>query len=214
MAFPRDLEHGHIRTPRASRSRRVRLRTRAFSLVELVVVVLIVAVLTAIAVPRFTESAARARVTAAAERLGAEIVMTGERARAASAMHGLGVTRNSGKITIVGPDKNVIATRDLGVEPYLATVVRTDLAAGEVQFSGYALPNTSGRIMLRSAGYLAIVSIASDGVVSVSNSVPARAPDPVLADVVSELGDSLTVREIVATPGNTVAVVRAEDKGK
>jgi prepilin-type N-terminal cleavage/methylation domain-containing protein len=216
MPFLRVHDSSLSRTPRDTRSRRVALGAarRAFSLIELVVVILIVAIFTAIAAPRFTESAARSRVTAAADRLGAEIMLTRERARAASAPRVLRVARGSGDLALLDADGKILSTTTIGLEPYLATVVRTDLPASKVAFTAYALPLSSGRIMLRSAGQLAIVSIASDGTVSVSAATPSRAPDPALADVVTQLGDGLIVREITATPGNTIVTSVAEVKAK
>lgn len=199
------------RTPGDMCSRRAALRAGrtaahpAFSLIELVVVILIVSVLTAIAVPRFADSAARSRVMSAADRLGAEIMLTRDRARAASSPRTLTVTRGSGMLRLLDAEETVLGTSDLALEPYIATVVRTDLPASRVQFNGYALPTASGRVMVRSAGYLAIVSIASDGTVGISAATPARAADPAMADVVTQLGAGLTVRELSATPGNRIS---------
>lgn len=202
-------------TPRDTRSWRARVRTPgAFSLVELVIVVLVFAVLSAIAVPRFTASAARARVAGAADLVAGQIVLTRDRARAASGAHRLRVARGSGAVTMVGPDDAVLGAFDLGAEPYLAVVTRTDLPGGEVEFSGYALPTSAGRIMLRSSGHLAIVSIAHDGTVSVSGVAPERSPDPSIADVAAQLGSNLRARDVVATPGNAIRSTAVEDKAK
>lgn len=221
MAFLRVHDSCIQRTPRDTRSRRAALRGAsrfaargAFSLIELVMVIFILAIVTAIAAPRFTESAARARVVAAADRLGAEIMLTRERARAASSPRVLRVARGSGDLALLDGDGAVLSRTTIGLEPYLATVVRTDLPASKVAFTAYALPESSGRIMLRSAGQLAVVSIASDGTVSVSAPTPAHAADPVLADVVTQLGDGLSVREITASPGNTIrtSAEKVDDK--
>lgn len=217
MPIPRPIERMTQRTPGDMCSRRVALRAGrtaahpAFSLIELVVVIMIVSVLTAIAVPRFADSAARSRVTSAADRLGAEIMLTRDRARAASAPRALTVTRGSGMLRLLDAEETVLATSDLGLEPYAATVVRTDLPGSQVQFNGYGLPTASGRVMVRSAGYLAIVSVASDGTVGISAAAPAQAADPALADVVTQLGAGLTVRELSATPGNRISASSPED---
>ena len=209
MAFLRAhdwLTHG---TPRDTRSRRAALRA-GFSLVELVVVLVVATTIAAIAAPRFANSAARARIVSAADRLGAEIVLTRDRARAASSPRIMRVTPGAGIVRITDQDSTVLGTFDLSMEPYLASVARTDLPGSQIEFTAYALPAHAGRVMLRSGGYLAIVSIASDATVSRSEVARARTAHPALSDVVTELGSDVSVREIAATSANVIASVEAK----
>lgn len=208
MAFHRAanlIMHG---TPRVRCSRRVALR-RGFTLLELVVVLIVAATIAAIAAPRFADSAARGRVLSGADRLGAEIVLTRDRTRAASSARILRMAPGTGTIRTFNAGESSLGVVELNVEPYLTTVVRTDLPGNQLEFTAYALPTNAGRVMLRSGVYVAVVSIASDGTVSRSAETRARDASPLMSDVVAQLGANLSVREIAASPGNVITSISA-----
>lgn len=128
-----------------------RVLRRAFSLVELVLVLAILVVGAAIAAPRYGESIARYRVEGAARRIAADIALAQASARAASASRTINFSVDKNEYTITGvraldggaADYSVLLT-DPPYQAYLSAAAFGDDAA--LTFDGFGVPDSAGSI--------------------------------------------------------------------
>ena len=136
---------------------------RGFTMVELVLVLAIVSVIAAIAIPRFSSAAARYRVKAAARRVAADLQQARAMARATSSNVGIKFT-----VSAQGSYRfSTSAARDvdggnvvtLSNDPYLTEITKADFAGTTiVSFNGFGI-GTSGSVMLRSSQWQATVNV-------------------------------------------------------
>ncbi len=129
-------------------------RARAFSLLEIVLVLAIIAIVSAIAVPRFASASARYQADAAARRIVADMKLA--RARAYSTSASVAVSFNANDHTVSIPtiasfdDANAIYVTALSDEPYQAELVDANFAGDtKVIFDIYGQPNADGRVVLQ-----------------------------------------------------------------
>ncbi|MBY0262103.1 MAG: GspH/FimT family pseudopilin, partial [Phycisphaerales bacterium] len=127
--------HAHHRparqTPRGPARRAANVPARAFSMLELVVVLAITATLAAVAVPRFARSIARSRADAAASRLVADLELARTRARATSRPREIRFTTAGTYILQDEPTATTTGAAyfvDLAAQPYSARVTAVTLA--------------------------------------------------------------------------------------
>jgi len=129
--------------------------TRAFTLLELVVVITIVGIVSAVAIPRFTSSTQRYRADAAAARLAADIRRARETARTSSqsVLLAFNLTRNSYAINGVrdltnpGLPGTIVQLDD---PPYLSRVALLGFGgATNITFDGYGSASAGGSIVLK-----------------------------------------------------------------
>ena len=153
-------------------------RSRAFSLVEVVLTVAIVGALALIAVPRFSGSSERYRAELAARRVIFDLQAAQEAAKATSSdqrvrfsvggsSYYLSFTRSATASGVAPGTSATVADSevDLSREPYRAQVVGADIDgyAGLV-FDPYGMPSGGGTILLRVGSTAVIVSVdASTG---------------------------------------------------
>lgn len=130
---------------------------RAFSLVELVTMLAVLGVLAAIAVPRYGNSLARYRASAAAGRIAADVNLARTRARTSSLGQSIVFSTASNAYTLPGvaglrgqPSPYAVA---LSAEPYAATLVSAAFgAATTLAFDRYGQPTSGGTVVVRSGG--------------------------------------------------------------
>lgn len=131
--------------------RRFQTRAGAFSLVELLMVTALVAVVAAIAVPRYAHALSRYRVDAAAGRVVVELELARAKAQAASGRYRVAFDVLGEHIQTQGPlaaSPQVISEAYLQREPYGVDLQTVGLASDEVVFNGFGFPDRSGQIVV------------------------------------------------------------------
>ncbi len=140
------------------RQNRVRRVGRGFTLLELLVVFLILAVLMAVAVPRLGELSARRRLAAAVTRVRTDIDYARRMARAAGTTRSVVFKVSLNRYQLAGAgdldhpgDAYVV---DLGAEPYRAEIVSALFGTTNVlTFDGYGQVEKPGSVVLRVGAY-------------------------------------------------------------
>lgn len=126
-------------------------RSRAFSIIELVIVLLVMSVLTAIAAPAFMDSLLFHRVESAARRLKSDIEYQRQRARLTSTSQT--ITFNNGSYVLSGA-KNLGRSSstyrvNLTQSPYSLDSATANFANTQViTFDGYGSPSSAGTVAL------------------------------------------------------------------
>jgi len=147
---------------------------RAFSLVELILVVGIIGIVAAIAVPRFGNSISRHRVQSAAYKLKAELEYARNKAKNNSAPFVVIVYCMNDIVEIYGPaleNPFPLDTRsNYTKEPYGVDLSDPflDMPVVQVIFDGYGKPDTTITIDITRKGITRSVNVASDGKVTIS----------------------------------------------
>ncbi|MFK7760301.1 MAG: Tfp pilus assembly protein FimT/FimU [Phycisphaerales bacterium] len=112
------------------------LKSSAFSLVELVIVVAILGIITAVAVPRFADAGSGRRLTAARSAIYSDVELIKLRARATSKPHAIKFYPSENKYIVVeGIDINrrsIVLTRDLDDDPFNINLDRTNIGGDEI----------------------------------------------------------------------------------
>lgn len=128
---------------------------RAFTLLEVVLVIAIMAIFSAIAVPRYANSVSLSRVETAARRVAADLDFARAQAMTASKPQPVvfSVATNTYQLTgQVDPVRRAMAyLTDLSVEPYKSTLVSATFGgSATVTFDLYGMPSSAGTIVVRS----------------------------------------------------------------
>jgi type II secretory pathway pseudopilin PulG len=129
---------------------------------ELVVVLVIIGLLSAVAIPRFTSSIAYHRTRAAAARVAADLELAASYAVHTSSVQTVAFTGNQYTIsTMPHPDRPGVPYRvDLSAEPYQASIVAADFGGDpEVTFDIFGKPDTDGSVVLRSGHHQCVVTL-------------------------------------------------------
>jgi prepilin-type N-terminal cleavage/methylation domain-containing protein len=141
-----------------------------FSLVELMLTLAIIALLSAIAVPRIANSAAGSRASAAAQRIAADLNMARSRANITSTALTVTFTFATNQYQIPGiPDlvqPTSTYTVNLADEPYRAVLTSTTFTgstqttgAAQLSFNGYGVPSSGGTITISSGNASKVITI-------------------------------------------------------
>jgi type II secretory pathway pseudopilin PulG len=145
--------------------------TDAFSVIELVLVLVIVALLAAIAIPRVGGSIARERADAAAARVAADLALARNRARTTSQSVTVLFDTTQETYRLVGvadPTRPGSEYRiDLAGEPYLSDLVSADFGGdATIVFDIYGVPDSGGDLYVRAGEWVRRVVVqAETGVV-------------------------------------------------
>jgi type II secretory pathway pseudopilin PulG len=134
-------------------------------MIELVIVLLIMSILTAVAAPTFFGSLLLHRVESAARRVKADLELARTQARLTSASQSATFTNSAGtyalSLGIKSLDKpGAIYTVDLKKEPYKLTSATANFSgAPSVSFDGYGTPNSGGTVVLTAKSYQCTVTL-------------------------------------------------------
>lgn len=152
-------------SPRTNAERQARaLEPRGFTLIEMVVVVVVMAILGAIAVPRFTSAASHHRADAAAVRIMRDLTLARAHARATSASLTVTFDVATSSYELVGMAHPNRSSEDyvvpLAKEPYRATIVSADFDGdAEVIFDGYGTPDSGGTVIIRNGNWVRTIEL-------------------------------------------------------
>jgi len=139
---------------------------RGVTAVELVVVILILAIVAAAAVPRYADNLMRARVDAAARRIVADLTAAQARAKATSSSQTVTfvVPPQGSQYQIVGmkdPDHPGAAyVVDLAASPYQVSLSSVNLGGDTtLVYNGYGVPDSAGAIVVQAGNYTKTITI-------------------------------------------------------
>jgi prepilin-type N-terminal cleavage/methylation domain-containing protein len=141
---------------------------RAFSLLELVVVMVIIATVASIALPRYGLALDGYRVRLAAKRINADLELARGRAVSLSVSQSVSFSVHPAlsQYQLVGPvEPDLLAvaeTTRLDVAPYEVRIVAADFGGDAVlQFNGHGVPDTGGFVTIQSGAHQETVTVAS-----------------------------------------------------
>ncbi len=133
----------------------MRRRRRAYTLIDLTLVVVITAVMAAMALPRYAAAAADFRAAQAAQRVAADLALARWAGRSTSSAAGATVTfavvANSYTVGgVPGPTGPASAYAvSLAADPYAATVVSASFGGtAAVTFDRYGQPSSGGTVVI------------------------------------------------------------------
>jgi prepilin-type N-terminal cleavage/methylation domain-containing protein len=149
------------------------VQRRAFSIIELVIVVLVMSILAAVSAPTFFDSLLFHRVESAARRVKADLELARTQARLTSASQS--VTFSNSQYTVSNTEhldkSNATYAVDLKKEPFLldsATANFSGLAI--VSFDGYGTPTSGGTVVLTAKSHQCTVTLnGATGEVSITS---------------------------------------------
>ena len=151
---------GHGPIDRRSCSRR--RRAGGFSLIEFVLVVVAIAVLSTIAIPRYANAVARYRVNMAARRIVADFTLARSSARASGAGQVVDFATPANGYTMTGlaaPDgRTGDYVVNLSADPYKVSIASAafstaDPPAKSVRFTRFGTPEAGGVIVVKSGNF-------------------------------------------------------------
>ena len=155
--------HRTIRRPRHAATG----RGAAFSLVELLLVTAIIAVIAAMAVPRYGQSVARYRAQCAARRVAADLALARSSAKAASARRVVTFNAVAGSYTI-----SDVRHLDHALQPYTITLADAPYHAlihyadfggvPQAEFDMYGVPKWGGKVIVRVGEFEQSVALSRD----------------------------------------------------
>ena len=146
------------------RAQPIRPAVQAFSLIELITVVVIIAMLASIAIPRFGDSIARQRADAAAQRIAADLKLARRIAVTTSMSQTVSFDTTELSYRLVGLPHLDHADQEYKVnlfeEPYSATGFSTDFGDdSEVVFDMYGMPDSGGSVQVQMGEHYRTVTL-------------------------------------------------------
>lgn len=150
-------------------------QARGFSLIELTIVLAVIVIASAVALPRYWSSIGRYRVDMAARRLAADLALAQARARATGQFRNVKFSRASLTYTLLEENPlNASAAHyavNLDDDPFTVSVASFSLSDSGVTitFDGYGQPAQGASIKLSAAGHTRTITLdRSSGAISVA----------------------------------------------
>lgn len=142
------------------------MHPRAFSLIELVLVLVILGIITAIAAPRLSGASQRQRLLAASERLALDVARAREATRAASGVGTMQFSRTGYHWSVLaGGAAGASANVTLLEAPYFVQISLVDAGGDDtVVFDGYGTPDSAVAVTLEAGAFQVSFSMDKAGV--------------------------------------------------
>ncbi|MEX2316415.1 MAG: GspH/FimT family pseudopilin [Pirellulales bacterium] len=159
------------------------VRRFAFSLVELIIVVMIIGIFSAVAAPRFVDSLVFYRVESAARRVKADLELARQTARLTSASQSITFVNQTYTMSAGVADLNSSGNPyavDLVSSPYEINDVAVDFGGtSSVAFDGYGMPSSGGTVVITGPHHQCTVTLnGTTGQITISRvSTGNRAPE-------------------------------------
>ena len=141
--------------------------SRAFSLAEVVAVVVIIGVLAAIALPRFAGAMVNHRLDMAATRIAADLSRVQREARSASTSQSIVFSPDENRYRMPAlpdmdhPGKAYVV--ELSKAPYEAALVAADFDGDtEIIFDGYGIPDSGGSVVIQVGDGQKIITVDAE----------------------------------------------------
>ena len=155
---------------------------RAFTVVELVIVVLVISIMAAVAAPAFLDSLLFHRVESAARRVKADLELARHTARLSSAAQTVDFTDSDYTLSTAikafdNPNAQYVV--NLKEPPFELSSVTANFAGSlSITFDGYGTPSSGGTVVLGTRNHQCVVTLdATSGEVAIaSNHARARTP--------------------------------------
>ncbi len=146
-----------------------RRAVRAFTLVELTVVVVVIAITGAIALPRYTASLSRYRVDLASKRLAADLALAQSTARAKGAFQSVTLDSTTSRYglpeqaSLAASGRYVVVLADAPFYTTIKSAVDSGArAVTSIKFDGFGRPDTSLTVTLISGDHARVVTVAAE----------------------------------------------------
>jgi prepilin-type N-terminal cleavage/methylation domain-containing protein len=175
------------------------MRRCGFTLAELAMVAVVIAIVGALAAPRMARALARQRADAAARRVMVDLALAQREARAASATRTVSFDLANDRYTLT--DVQDIKTRNqsyvvaLAEEPYGARIMAAKFDGGtSLSFDGFGKAASNGKVIIAVGDHCREITVQADSGATASSSVSCSGvvtsevgPDPV--DGAADAGD-------------------------
>lgn len=140
----------------------------AFTLIEVMVVLVVMAIVTAVGVPRYASAVGRHRADMAARRVAADLEYARATARAVGASRTVTFDVPAVAYTmtsVVRLDRRAGDTKVvLGAEPFRATISSASFGGKSfVVFDGYGIPSATGSVVIRVGDVARTVTVDGEG---------------------------------------------------
>lgn len=150
------------------RDRLVRSFRTGFTLIELLLVIALIAVAAAVAMPRYGRAVCHYQADAAARRIVADLAAAQARAKLNSTTVTVNFDATRNRYAVPGmPDPGVAGSTSytvaLGSTPYAASLVSAAFGgASSVSFDGYGAPSSGGTIVVQSGTTTISINLNAD----------------------------------------------------
>ncbi len=136
---------------------------RGFTLIELMIVLVVMAVAAAVAVPRYARSVQRYRLDAATRHLAAQFDLAQRYARAHGKTVTLSTDTTDSRVRFSDADGVTVSDTQLDESPFIAALTEVKISNGTaLQFDGYGKPNTTAKLAITVGDQQRVVTYDAD----------------------------------------------------